>query len=75
VAFYSLQALLIGIVAFVVYLVIGFLSLAIPGIQIISFIVAVVVLIIFIMAIIKSQAGEWWEMPVVGAKAREMVGA
>lgn len=70
VAFHSLQAILFEVFFWALYIV---LAISLVGILLIPFI-AIAHLIIGIIAIIRSAQGEWYEMPVVGKIARNIVG-
>jgi uncharacterized membrane protein len=82
VAFYSAQALLWGLAVFVI-VIIGFIFTALLAAiagplaslgMVLLIGASIAYLVVLIIGIMKSSAGEWWEMPIVGEYARGMVG-
>lgn len=70
VAFHSMQAILFEVFFWAIYIV---LFTTIVGILLIPF-AAIAHLIFGIIAIVRSAQGDWYEIPVIGKLARNIVG-
>jgi uncharacterized membrane protein len=80
-AFYSAQALLLGLAFFAIIIVgiiltfvLALIFAPLAALGYILYAAPIVYLVVLIMGIIKSSNGEWWEMPLVGEYAKKMVG-